>query len=294
MNVQWYPGHMTKAMRQMQEDIKLIDIIIELIDARIPLASKNPDIDKLGNGKARLIIMNKCDLADDKETKRWEAYYRSKGFFTLKMDARKSGSMKPVVDKIEEACAEKLEKNRRKGIINRPLRAMIAGIPNVGKSTLINSIVRKGSAKVGDKPGVTKGKQWIKFGKTVELLDTPGVLWPKFEDKEVGMKLAAIGSINDTILDMNEIASYVIDYLQKNYCNALKERYNIEVDGKPHELLERIAVLRGALKKGGEADSDKAALLLVDDLRSGRLGRISLEKLSLEKADMIDEEEKQE
>ncbi len=292
MNVQWYPGHMTKAMRQMQEDIKLIDIIIELIDARIPLASKNPDIDKLGNGKARLIILNKCDLADDKETKRWEAYYRSKGFFTLKMDARKSGSMKPVVDKIEEACAEKLEKNRRKGIINRPLRAMIAGIPNVGKSTLINSIVRKGSAKVGDKPGVTKGKQWIKFGKTVELLDTPGVLWPKFEDKEVGMKLAAIGSINDTILDMNEIASYVIDYLQKNYCNALKERYNIEVDGKPHELLERIAVLRGALKKGGEADSDKAALLLVDDLRSGRLGRISLEKLSLEKADMINEEEK--
>ena len=283
---------MTKAMRQMQEDIKLIDIIIELIDARIPLASKNPDIDKLGNGKARLIILNKCDLADDKETKRWEAYYRSKGFFTLKMDARKSGSMKPVVDKIEEACAEKLEKNRRKGIINRPLRAMIAGIPNVGKSTLINSIVRKGSAKVGDKPGVTKGKQWIKFGKTVELLDTPGVLWPKFEDKEVGMKLAAIGSINDTILDMNEIASYVIDYLQKNYCNALKERYNIEVDGKPHELLERIAVLRGALKKGGEADSDKAALLLVDDLRSGRLGRISLEKLSLEKADMINEEEK--
>ena len=292
MNVQWYPGHMTKAMRQMQEDIKLIDIIIELIDARIPLASKNPDIDKLGNGKARLIILNKCDLADDKETKRWEAYYRSKGFFTLKMDARKSGSMKPVVDKIEEACAEKLEKNRRKGIINRPLRAMIAGIPNVGKSTLINSIVRKGSAKVGDKPGVTKGKQWIKFGKTVELLDTPGVLWPKFEDKEIGMKLAAIGSINDTILDMNEIASYVIDYLQKNYCNALKERYNIEVDGKPHELLERIAVLRGALKKGGEADSDKAALLLVDDLRSGRLGRISLEKLSLEKEDITDEEEK--
>ena len=283
---------MTKAMRQMQEDIKLIDIIIELIDARIPLASKNPDIDKLGNGKARLIILNKCDLADDKETKRWEAYYRSKGFFTLKMDARKSGSMKPVVDKIEEACAEKLEKNRRKGIINRPLRAMIAGIPNVGKSTLINSIVRKGSAKVGDKPGVTKGKQWIKFGKTVELLDTPGVLWPKFEDKEIGMKLAAIGSINDTILDMNEIASYVIDYLQKNYCNALKERYNIEVDGKPHELLERIAVLRGALKKGGEADSDKAALLLVDDLRSGRLGRISLEKLSLEKEDITDEEEK--
>ena len=288
MNVQWYPGHMTKAMRQMQEDIKLIDIIIELIDARIPFASKNPDIDKLSNGKARLIILNKCDLADERETKRWEAYYRSKGFYTLKMDARKSGSMKPVVDKIEEACAEKLEKNRRKGIINRPLRAMIAGIPNVGKSTLINSIVRKGSAKVGDKPGVTKGKQWIKFGKTVELLDTPGVLWPKFEDKEVGLKLASIGSINDTILDMGEVAAYVIEYLQNNYCNALKERYNIEVDGEPHEITERIAVIRGALKKGGEPDTDKAALLLIDDLRSGRLGRISLEK-----AEIKDEEEKE-
>lgn len=279
---------MTKAMRQMQEDIKLIDIIIELIDARIPLASKNPDIDKLSNGKARLIILNKCDLADERETKRWEAYYREKGFYTLKMDARKSGSMKPVVDKIEEACAEKLEKNRRKGIINRPLRAMIAGIPNVGKSTLINSIVRKGSAKVGDKPGVTKGKQWIKFGKTVELLDTPGVLWPKFEDKEVGLKLASIGSINDTILDMGEVAAYVIEYLQNNYCNALKERYNIEVDGEPHEITERIAVIRGALKKGGEPDTDKAALLLIDDLRSGRLGRISLEK-----AEIKDEEEKE-
>ncbi len=289
MNVQWYPGHMTKAMRQMQEDIKLIDIIIELIDARIPLASKNPDIDRLGQGKARLVILNKCDLADERETKKWEAYYKAKGFYTLKMDARKSGSMKPVVDKIEEACAKKIEKNRRKGIINRPLRAMIAGIPNVGKSTLINSIVRKGSAKVGDKPGVTKGKQWIKFGKTVELLDTPGVLWPKFEDREIGLRLAAIGSINDTILDMNEIASYVIEYLQNNYCNALKERYNIEVDGEPYELLGKIAVVRGALKKGGEPDSDKAAFLVIDDLRSGRLGRISLEK-----ADKDNEEEKKE
>ena len=279
MNVQWYPGHMTKAMRQMQEDIKLIDIIIELIDARIPLASKNPDIDKLGNGKARLIILNKCDLADDKETKRWEAYYRSKGFFTLKMDARKSGSMKPVVDKIEEACAEKLEKNRRKGIINRPLRAMIAGIPNVGKSTLINSIVRKGSAKVGDKPGVTKGKQWIKFGKTVELLDTPGILWPKFDDDTVSRNLALLGSIKDEVLPSGELVLALIGFMNENYPDLLREYLKGNVNGFSDALsiLECEAKARGCIKSGGIIDYDRAAMLLLTDFRNGRMGRITLE-----------------
>lgn len=201
MNIQWYPGHMTKAKRMMQEDIKLIDIVVELLDARAPLSSKNPDIDTLANNKYRLILLNKTDLADPNVTAKWESYYKQKGYFVVSLDSRKNTGMKSVSDIIQEACKEKIERDRKRGILNRPIRAMVVGIPNVGKSTFINSYAKKTCTKVGNKPGVTRGKQWIRISKNVELLDTPGILWPEFEDKSVGIRLAYIGSINDNIIE---------------------------------------------------------------------------------------------
>jgi len=183
MKVQWYPGHMTKAKRAMQEDIRLVDLIIELVDARAPLSSRNPDIDELGNGKARLILLNKADLAFEAANEAWSRYFKSKGLFVMKLDARNRGSMKAIIPYIMEACHEKLERDQRRGIQNRPIRAMVAGIPNVGKSTFINSLAGKAAAKTGNKPGVTKGNQWIRLNKQVELLDTPGILWPRFDDE---------------------------------------------------------------------------------------------------------------
>lgn len=277
MNIQWYPGHMTKAKRMMQEDIKLIDIVVELLDARAPFSSKNPDIDELAKNKYRLILLNKYDLADPKATAEWEKYFKGKGYFVLCLDSRKNTGMKAVTDVIQEACREKIERDRKRGIINRPIRAMVVGIPNVGKSTFINSYAKKACTKVGNKPGVTKGKQWIRIGKNVELLDTPGILWPKFEDQSVGMKLAYIGSINDEIITKSELALSFIDFLENNYCNALKDRYNIDSEGKNYEILSDIALVRKCLLKGSEPDLDKAANLLFEDFRSGKLGRISLE-----------------
>lgn len=276
-DIQWYPGHMTKAKRMMQEDIKLIDIVVELVDARTPLSSKNPDIDQLAQNKFRLIILNKNDLADPKVTNQWETYYKEKGFFVACLDARKNTGMKVITDMIQEACKEKIERDRKRGIINRPIRAMIVGIPNVGKSTFINSYAKKACTKVGNKPGVTKGKQWIRIGKNVELLDTPGILWPKFEDKNVGLRLAYIGSINDNIIVKSEMALSFIEFLKNNYCNAFEERYNIECDKESHEILADIAIVRKCLLKGSEPDLDKAAGILFEDFRSGKLGRISLE-----------------
>ena len=225
MNIQWYPGHMTKAKRMMQEDIKLIDIVIELVDARIPLSSKNPDIDELAKNKYRLILLNKSDLADDAVTAKWEKYYSEKGFFVAKINARDGVGMKSINGIVQEACREKIERDRKRGIINRPIRAMIVGIPNVGKSTFINSYARKACTKVGNKPGVTKGKQWIRLGKNIELLDTPGILWPKFDDEAVGLRLAYIGSINDEILNVTDIAVELIKFLQANYCQTLTQMY---------------------------------------------------------------------
>ncbi len=276
-DIQWYPGHMTKAKRMMQEDIKLIDIVVELVDARTPLSSKNPDIDELAKNKFRLIILNKNDLADPQITSKWESYYKEKGYFVVCIDARKNTGMKTITDMIQEACKEKIERDRKRGIINRPIRAMIVGIPNVGKSTFINSYAKKACTKVGNKPGVTKGKQWIRISKNVELLDTPGILWPKFEDKEVGLRLAYIGSINDNIIDKSEMALSFIDFLKNNYCNAIKDRYNIECDKANYEILADIAIIRKCLSKGNEPDIDKASSMLFDDFRSGKLGRISLE-----------------
>ena len=277
MNVQWYPGHMTKAKRQMQEDIKLIDLIIELVDARVPLSSRNPDIDELGKNKSRLILLNKADLADERQNEAWKAYFQKKGFFVVKVDSRNGSGMKMIQNVIQEACKEKIERDRRRGIKNRPIRAMVVGIPNVGKSTFINTFAGRACAKTGNKPGVTKGKQWIRLNKGVELLDTPGILWPKFEDQQVGMRVACVGSIKDDILNMEELSLWLIDYLREHYAGILSARYEVEEDGTAVEVLERIARARGCLKKQEELDYAKAALVLFDDFRSGKIGRITLE-----------------
>ena len=278
MNYQWYPGHMTKAKRMMQENIKLIDLVIELVDARVPMSSRNPDIDELGKNKARLILLNKADLADEKQTEEWIGYFRGKGYSAVKVNSRKGGGIKSIQGVIQEACKEKTERDRKRGILNRPVRAMVGGIPNVGKSTFINALAGKACAKTGNKPGVTKGKQWIRLNKNVELLDTPGILWPKFEDQQVGLHLAMIGSINDEILNVEELALSVIDYLTAEYPGTLEKRFGFEGMTDRVEILGEIARVRGCLKKGNELDYEKAARLLMDDFRSGKLGRITLEK----------------
>lgn len=277
MNFQWYPGHMTKAKRQMQEDIKLIDLVIELVDARIPLSSRNPDIDELGKNKYRLILMNKADLADKEQTKKWAEYFKAKGFFVVSLDARTKNSMKSITDIVMEACKEKIERDRKRGIKNRPVRAMVVGIPNVGKSTFINSYAGKACAKTGNKPGVTKGKQWIRLNKNVELLDTPGILWPKFEDQMVGLRLALIGSIKDEILNIDELAMELIKYLRVNYPGIINERYEVDESKELTDIILDIAKNRNCLLKGGEPDYSKAASLVIDDFRSGKMGNITLE-----------------
>ena len=279
MNIQWYPGHMTKAKRAMKEDMKLIDLVIELVDARVPLSSRNPDIDDLGAGKARMVLLNKSDLADERQNARWAAWFEDKGIHVVKVDARNKGTLKQVQSVIQEACKEKIERDRRRGILNRPIRTMVVGIPNVGKSTFINSFAGKACAKTGNKPGVTKGNQWIRLNKTLELLDTPGILWPRFEDQQVGLKLALIGSINDQILNKDELACELIRFLTKRYPQVLAERFGLETEGKEAAvILEEIARVRACLLKGGDLDVSRAAALLLDDFRAGKLGRITLEE----------------
>lgn len=278
MNIQWYPGHMTKAVRMMQEDIKLIDIVIELVDARVPYSSKNPDIDELAKNKFRLILLNKVDLADDKITAQWEQYYQKKGFAVAKINARSGAGIKAITGVIQETCKEKIERDRKRGILNRPIRAMIVGIPNVGKSTFINSYAGKACTKTGNKPGVTKGKQWIRMNKNVELLDTPGILWPKFEDQQVGVRLALIGSIKDDILNIQELALELISYLVKNYPGVLVENYRADESAESYAILSQIAENRQCKLKGDQPDYDKAAAILLENYRNGKLGRMTLER----------------
>lgn len=278
MNYQWYPGHMTKAKRMMEENIKLIDLVIELVDARIPLSSKNPDIDALSKNKARVILLNKADLADPRCTEAWKTYFEDQDYHVLALNSRSGDGMKAINNIVLEACREKIERDRKRGIINRPVRAMVVGIPNVGKSTFINSFAKKACTKTGNKPGVTKGKQWIRLSKTLELLDTPGILWPKFEDQEVGKKLAFIGSINDEILNVQELSLELISFFNDHYPDALKKRYEIDDLSDRIKVLDRIAEYRKCYKKGDELDLDKAASFLLDDFRSGRIMRISLER----------------
>jgi len=279
MHFQWYPGHMTKAKRMMQENIKLIDLVIELVDARIPLSSRNPDIDELGKNKARLILLNKADLADDVCNKEWIAYFKKRGFHVLEINAKAGSGIKGVQGAVREACREKIERDRRKGIVNRPVRAIVVGIPNVGKSTFINSIAGKACTKTGNKPGVTKGKQWIRLNRELELLDTPGILWPRFDNQEVGRNLAFIGSMNDEILQKTELTIDLIGCLMINYKKELAARYQFPEEAEtPLQVYEHICESRKCYKKGGEIDYEKGALLLLDDFRSGRIGRITLER----------------
>lgn len=320
MEIQWYPGHMTKARRAMQEDVKLVDLLIEVVDARAPISSRNPDIDSLGAGRARLILLNKADLASEAANTLWERWFTEKGYTVVKADSRSSAQMKKVNAAVQEACARKRERDRRRGITGRPVRAMVVGIPNVGKSTFINSFAGKACAKTGNKPGVTKGNQWIRLNKTLELLDTPGLLWPKFEDPQVGLHLAMIGSVNDRILNQEELALELIRFMGKWYPDMLEERYGFaraaaegesgdgaeplqaavpgvrqaraaaegenersagvscgNGESEARQILRQIAVRRGCLQKGGELDYARAGNLLLDDFRSGRLGRITLE-----------------
>ena len=278
MDYQWFPGHMTKAMRQMKEDIKLIDLIIELLDARIPLSSRNPEIDNLGQNKARLVLLNKADLADEKQNNKWIEYFKKKGIVALKINSKNKHGIKEINNAVNIACKEKIERNLKRGIKNRPIRAMVVGIPNVGKSTFINAYAGKNCAKTGNKPGVTKGKQWIRLNKNLELLDTPGVLWPKFDDQKIGMHLAFIGSMNDNILDVSELAFQLIKLLENLYPNAIKDRYSIEGDDNILQIMYQIAEVRGCKLKGNQPDLDKTSKIVLDDFRSGKLGRITLDR----------------
>jgi len=277
MHFQWYPGHMTKTKRMMQEDIKLIDVVIELVDARIPLSSKNPDIDEIAKNKSRVILLNKFDLADEEYTEDWKAYFEKLGYFVTLVNSKSGNGVRRVNDVVKLACKEKIERDRKRGILNRPLRAMVVGIPNVGKSTFINGIAGKAATKTGNKPGVTKGKQWIKINKNIELLDTPGILWPKFEDQAVGLRLAFIGSIREEILNIYELSLELIRFLSTYYKGSLSNRYGIEESEDSAETLSRIAEKRACRIKGGELDLNKAAGFVMDDFRNGRLGSITLE-----------------
>ena len=277
MNYQWYPGHMTKAKRMMQENIKLIDLIIELVDARIPFSSRNPDIDELGKNKSRIVLLNKSDLADPEQNKRWIRFFQEQGAYVLEINSKSGAGIKGIQGMVQEACKEKLERDRKKGIVNRPVRAMVVGIPNVGKSTFINSFAGKACTKTGNKPGVTKGKQWIRLNKNLELLDTPGILWPKFEDRQAGMHLAFIGSMNDEVIILEELACDLLACLKMLYPQAVSRRYDVEWRNLPSEMLEEIAKARGCVLKGESLDLKKAASILLEDFRSGRLGRITLE-----------------
>ena len=263
----------------MQEDIKLIDLIIELVDARIPLSSRNPDIDELGKGKARIVLLNKADLADPVCNRQWIGYFEGLGAHVLELNARTGAGLKALNSLVQEACREKLERDRKRGIKNRPVRAMVVGIPNVGKSTFINAFAGKSCTKTGNKPGVTKGKQWIRLNPGLELLDTPGILWPRFEDQQVGMRLAFIGSINDEIIIMEELACDLLSVLKELYPEAVTGRYGISWQETAAGTLEEIARARGCLQKGQKLDLKKAADVFTEDFRSGRLGRMTLERV---------------
>lgn len=280
LNIQWYPGHMTKTRRMLQENISLVEIVIELLDARIPYSSKNPDIDNLAANKHRIIVLNKCDLANPDITKQWQEYYKEKGFNVITASSLSGKGLDDIINISNTLMKPKVEALKARGRISYPTRAMILGIPNVGKSTLINRYAGKTAAKTADKPGVTRGKQWIKIKNNFELLDTPGILWPKFDDKAVGLKLAFTGAINDDIIDMTLLAYAFINIIKKITPECLKDRYKIEFDQRNTcaEILDLIAIARGFKMKGNKLDMERAAITLMDEFRGTKLGKISLER----------------
>lgn len=278
MNIQWYPGHMTKALRQIKEDIRLIDLVIELCDARIVSSSRNPEIRQLTNGKAHLAILNKADLAEQSVTDDWIRYFRENGTEAVAVDSRSRKDVKKINDAIMRVTEEKRQRDLRRGIKNRPVRALIAGIPNVGKSTLTNSLSGKKSTRTGDKPGVTKGKQWIHVNKGLDLLDTPGILWPKFEDTHTGEALALFGAIADNVFEKEELALVLYHTMVKDYPGRITAAYSISEDLDDAEVLPSIASSKNLVLSEGRGDTRRAADLFLDDLRSGKLGRVSLER----------------
>ena len=279
MNIQWYPGHMTKTRRQIQADLKQVDLVAEIIDARIPISSRNPDIDELVGEKPRLIVLNRADQADPAMNRVWADWFRRQGCWVLETNARDGKGVGQFSAAIKEALKDKLEQWRAKGLVGRPVRAMVVGVPNVGKSTFINQVAKRKSAKAGNKPGVTRGKQWVTVDAGLELLDTPGILWPKFEDETTGIHLAFTGAVKDEIMDLETLACHLIEILARRYPQALLERYKVEVNPEQPgwELLEQCGRKRGFLISGGEVDTERMARILLDEYRSGKLGRITFE-----------------
>lgn len=289
MVIQWFPGHMAKARREVQEKLKLVDIVFELIDARLPLSSRNPTIDEVIHQKPRLLILNKADMADESETKKWIQYFAEQGHTAIAINSFKGQGLQHVTKAAQEILAEKWERMRARGMKPRAIRAMIVGIPNVGKSTLINRLAKKNIAKTGNTPGVTRAQQWIKVGKELELLDTPGILWPKFEDQEVGLKLALTGAIKDTIINMEDLAIYGLKFLSLHYPERMEERYGFSWFDEENivKTYDQIGKLRNVLGPGGEIDYDQVSELIVRDIRNLHLGKLTFDKVDeeIEKAE---------
>ena len=279
--IQWFPGHMAKTRRMITANLKMVDAVVEITDARIPQSSRNPDLNNLISGKPRVVLLNKCDEADDKTTEKWLNYYKSQGIYAMAADCRSGKGLKNFVPMIKEVLKDLLERRKAKGIIGAPLHLMIVGIPNVGKSSFINRMAKSKKTKVEDRPGVTREKQWVKIDEEIELLDMPGVLWPKFEDKLVGEKLAFTGAVKDDILDIELLASRLLSFLCENsYKDKVISRYNIEIsdEDEGYEILEKVGRKRGMLISGGEVNTERAAITVLDEFRSGKLGKITLEE----------------
>ncbi len=279
MNIQWYPGHMTKTRRMIAEQIKHVDAVCEIVDARIPVSSRNPDVDELTAGKPRLVVLNRVDQADPGETRRWAAYFRGKGYAVLEANAKGGAGTAQFAAAVRELLRDKLAAWAQRGQAGRTVRVMVLGIPNVGKSTFINKVARRKTARAEDRPGVTRSKQWVPVDSTLELLDTPGILWPRFDDPEVGKRLAFTGAIKDDVVDMEELACYLMDYLGRRYAPVLEERYKIDVqpEDSGYDLLEKAGRKRGFLMRGAQVDTQRMARVLLDEFRGGKLGRFTLE-----------------
>ena len=281
--VQWFPGHMAKTRRLIKESLSRVDCVTEILDARIPLSSRNPEIGEITAGKPRIILLNKCDMADEKVTAQWIKYFRSTGAEAMAVDCRSGRGLNGYTQLVRKVLADKIQQNNERGMVGKALRVMVVGIPNTGKSSFINKMAGRVRAKVADRPGVTTSNQWFFIGNGIELLDTPGVLWPKFDDPVVGDRLAFIGSVKDQILDIEYLAMRLLDTLRPTYTAALAERYKLDAEAiaemESYELLERIARKRGMLISGGEANTERAAIMLLDEFRSAAMGRITLERI---------------
>ena len=280
-SIQWFPGHMTKTKRRIQDSLKLVEAVAEIIDARVPVSSRNPDLDQLVQSKPRIILLNKCDMADPVQTNKWISHFQKKGAYALAVDCKSGKGLQGFMPLVRSVLADQIEAWKAKGMVGRSIRVMVVGIPNVGKSSFINKMSKSSKVKVEDRPGVTRGNQWVTIAKGFDLLDTPGVLWPKFEDPAVGEKLAFTGAVKDQIMDTEQLAGRLLELLVRLYPRSLQERYKVQpadMEGKPgYELLEAVGRKRGRLISGGEIDTERAAIMVLDEFRGGKLGKVTLE-----------------